>query len=95
MVPGFCRTQNETWYFSDACGTPKRDLCSFLQIIFGCAGSLLLHSVSLFVGSRGYPLLQCVGFSLQGLLSLQSTGSVVMAEGLSCSVACGIFPDQG
>ena len=25
---------------------------------------------------------------------LQSTGSVVMAHGLSCSAACGIFPDQ-
>ena len=26
---------------------------------------------------------------------LQSTGSVVVAHGLSCSAACGIFPDQG
>ena len=26
---------------------------------------------------------------------LQSAGSVVVAHGLSCSVACGIFPDQG
>ena len=26
---------------------------------------------------------------------LQSTGSVVVTHGLSCSVACGIFPDQG
>ena len=26
---------------------------------------------------------------------LQSTGSVVVVHGLSCSVACGIFPDQG
>ena len=25
----------------------------------------------------------------------QSTGSVVVAHGLSCSAACGIFPDQG
>ena len=25
----------------------------------------------------------------------QSTGSVVVAHGLSCSMACGIFPDQG
>ena len=28
-------------------------------------------------------------------LSLQCTGSVVVAHGLSCSAACGIFPDQG
>ena len=26
---------------------------------------------------------------------LQSTGSVVVTNGLSCSPACGIFPDQG
>ena len=26
---------------------------------------------------------------------LQSAGSVVVAHGLSCSAACGIFPDQG
>ena len=26
---------------------------------------------------------------------LQSAGSVVVPHGLSCSVACGIFPDQG
>ena len=26
---------------------------------------------------------------------LQSVGSVVVAHGLSCSTACGIFPDQG
>ena len=26
---------------------------------------------------------------------LQSTGPVVVAHGLSCSAACGIFPDQG
>ena len=26
---------------------------------------------------------------------LQSTGSVVVVHGLSCSVACGIVPDQG
>ena len=28
-------------------------------------------------------------------LGLQSAGSVVVAHGLSCSAACGIFPDQG
>ena len=42
----------------------------------------------------------CCGFSLSWLLLLQSTGStragsVVVAHGSSCSVACGIFPDQG
>ena len=36
-----------------------------------------------------------MGFSLQWLLLLQSTGSVVVEHGLSCSKACGIFPTQG
>ena len=27
--------------------------------------------------------------------ALQSTGSIVVVHGLRCSVACGIFPDQG
>ena len=48
----------------------------------------------------GYSPLQCMGFSLQRLPLLRSTGSralasVVVARGLSCSEACGIFPDQG
>ena len=30
-----------------------------------------------------------------GLQSLQEAGSVVVAHGLSCSTACGIFLDQG
>ena len=33
--------------------------------------------------------------SLVAELRLWSTGSVVMAHGLSLSMACGIFPDQG
>ena len=33
--------------------------------------------------------------SLVGAPRLWSTGSVVVAHGLSCSMACGIFPDQG
>ena len=37
----------------------------------------------------------CVGFSLWGLLLLQSTGSVVVAHAPSCSTAYGILLDQG
>ena len=60
------------------------------------------------VASGGYSSLQCVGFSLQWLLLLWSTGSrctgfsscgtwasVVVARRPSCSAACGIFLDQG
>ena len=78
------------------------------------------QAFSLVVGSRGYSLLQCVGFSLQWLLllqsmgagarglqglrymgsgvaapGLQSTGLVTVAHGCRCSMACGLFPDQG
>ena len=57
-----------------------------------------LCRLSLAVVSRAS--LQWWGFSLRCFLSLQSTGSrwsgsVVEALGLSCSAACGIFPDQG
>ena len=66
---------------------------------------------SLVVVSRGYPSLQWGSFSLQWLLlqstgsrsrglvvvapGLQSTGSVIVVHGLTCSTASGIFPDQG
>ena len=70
--------------------------------IFGCLGPLLLRAgFSLAVASRGYSSLRCVGFSLRWLLLLRSTGSrrtgfsSCGAGGLSCSVACGIFLDQG
>ena len=64
--------------------------------------------LSLVAVSGGYSSVQCTGFSLRWLLLLWSTGSrhkgfsicgvrasVVVAHGLSCSAACGIFPDQG
>ena len=38
--------------------------------------------------------LQCMG-SVVTIPTLQSTGSVVVVHGLSCSMACEIFPDQG
>ena len=43
---------------------------------------------------------RCAGLSLSRPLFLRGTssrraGSVVVAHGLSCSAACGIFPDQG
>lgn len=40
-------------------------------------------------------MLRCSGFSLQCLLLVWSTGSAVVAHGLSCRKACGIFPDEG
>ena len=58
------------------------------------------RGLSLVVPFGGDSSLRCTGFSLRWLLLLQITGSrragsVVVAHGLSCSVACGIFLDQG
>ena len=69
----------------------------YLFIYLGCTGSSLLPAgFSLGAASGGYSSLPCTGFSLQ----LQSTGlgaqaSGVVAHGLSCSVVCEIFLDQG
>ena len=75
----------------------------YLRILFfGCAGSSLLHvgfslvAVDrglLFVVARG--LLLSRGFSCGGARALGTQALVVVALGLSCFVARGIFPDQG
>ena len=59
-----------------------------------------VRGLSLVVASGGHSSSRCTGLSLSRPLSLQSTGSrcagsVIVAHGLSCSAACGIFPDQG
>ena len=50
--------------------------------------------------SGGHSSSRCAGLSLSRPLLLRSTGSrcagsVIVAHGPSCSVACGILPDQG
>ena len=69
-----------------------------------------VHGLSLASGMVAALWLQYMGFSLQRLLflwsqgarmsvvaapGLQSVGSVIVMDKLSCSEACGIFPDQG
>ena len=59
-----------------------------------------MRGLSLVTASGGHSSSQCAGLSLSRPLLLRSTGSrhagsVVAAHGPSCSVACGIFPDQG
>ena len=59
-----------------------------------------VRGLSLVAASGGHSSSRCAGLSLSRPLLLQSTGSgcagsVVVAHGPSCSVACGIFPDQG
>ena len=59
-----------------------------------------VRGLSLVVASGGHSSSRCAGPSLARPLLLPSTGSrragsVIVAHGPSCSVACGIFPDQG
>ena len=59
-----------------------------------------MRGLSLVVASGGHSSLWCAGLSLSRPLLLRSTGSrragsVAVAHGPSCSVACGILPDQG
>jgi len=75
--------------------------------LFGCTGCSSLLLGFLLVQREG-PTLGCSAqaslvavHGLQGTLAsvaaalgLWTTGSVVVARGVSCSMACGIFPDQ-
>ena len=59
-----------------------------------------VQGLSLVAVSGGHSSSQCAGLSLSRSLLLRSTGSrragsVVVAHRSSCSVACGIFLDQG
>ena len=82
----------------------------WLYICFFCENSLFYFwlcwvfvaacRVSLLAVNGGYSLLQSKIFSLWWLLLLRSTGSryqgsVVVAYGLNCFEACGVFLDQG
>ena len=72
----------------------------FIFIFWLCWVFVSVRGLSLVAASRGHSSSRCAGLSLSRPLLLQSTGSrrtgsVVVAHGLSRSVACGIFPDQG
>ena len=59
-----------------------------------------VRGLSLVLASGGHSSSRCEGLSLSRPHLLRSTGSrctgsVIVAHGPSCSVACGIFPDQG
>ena len=59
-----------------------------------------VRGLSLVAASRGHSSSRCAGLSLSWPLLLRSrgsrcAGSVAVAQGPSCSAACGILPDQG
>ena len=100
---------NRSWH-QDVCPSlpyPRKGLCwkllgSFFEFIYLFLAVLGLHGCADFslVGvSSGYSLL-VFGLVVAVLLLLwlegsRCMGSVVVAHGLGCSTACGIFPDQG
>ena len=77
------------------------DLFIYLFIyLWLCWVFVSVRGLSLVVASGGHSSSRCTGLSLLRPLLLRSTGSrrassVIVAHGPSCSVACGIFPDQG
>ena len=77
-------------------------MVSFFNFIYLwlCWVFVSVRGLSLVAASGGHSSSLCAGLSLSRPLLLRSTrsgcaGSVVVAHGPSCSVACGIFPDQG
>ena len=73
---------------------------SFKFYLWLCWVFVSLRGLSLVVASGGHSSSQCAGLSPSRPLLLRSTGSrragsVIVAHGPSCSVACGILPDQG
>ena len=72
----------------------------YLFIFWLCWVFVSVRGLSLVVASGGHSSSRCAGLSLSRPLFLGSTGSrrassVIVAHGPSCSVACGILPDQG
>ena len=75
----------------------KKNLFIYLWL---CWVFVSVRGLSLVAASGGHTSSRCAGLSLSRPLLLRSTGSrragsVVVAQGPSCSAACGIFPDQG
>ena len=72
----------------------------FIYLFLLCWVFISVQGLSLVAASRGHSSLRCAGLSLSRPLLLWRTGSrraasVIVAHRPSCSVACGIFPDQG
>ena len=79
----------------------KASLFIYLFYFLGlCWVFVSVPGLSLVAASGGHSSSRCAGLSLLRSLLLRSTGSrcagsVIVAHRLSCSVACGILPDQG
>ena len=105
------RNKNGSWCFCSTwvlCTSNVQVILNiYLFVYFWLYWVLVACSPSLEAVGMGNSLLQCTGFSccrawaLDSLASvvaarrLQSGGSVVVVQGLSCSMACWIFLDHG
>ena len=77
--------------------------CKFIYLFIYfwlCWVFVSVRGLSPVAASGGHSSSRCAGLSLSRPLLLRSTGSrragsAVVAHGPSCSVTCGIFPDQG
>ena len=74
-------------------------LCLFIYFWL-CWVFVSLRGLSVVVASGGHSSSRCAGLSPSRPLPSRGTGSrragsVIVAQGPSCSAACGIFPDQG
>ena len=81
-------------------GIPLFYLLIYLFFFWLCWVFVSVQGLSPVAASGGHSSSRCAGLSLSRPLLLRSTssrcaGSVVVAHGPSCSVACGILPDQG
>ena len=65
--------------------------CDKRGLLFVAVRRLLIAVASLCCGARALGSQASVVVTRRP----QSAASIVVAHGLSCSVACGIFPDQG
>ena len=71
-----------------------------MSLFLLCCVFFALHGLSLVAVSRGYSSCgawasSCSGFSCCRAQAQGRVGFTVVAHGLSCPRACGIFPDQG
>ena len=101
---GGAQRETQVFLFS-FCLSNTQSFCLFVcfLILFLFLAVLIFVSVrglSLVAASGGHSSSRCTGLSLSRPLLLRITGSrragsVIVAQGPSCSAACGIFPDQG
>ena len=87
-------------FFLKRSGPSPRLWWLFFFNLWLCWVLVSVWGLSLVAANGGHSSSRCVGLSLSRPLLLQSTGSrragsVVVAHGPSCSMACGILPDQG